>query len=1217
MLRNLKQFNLAEIEEKVLKFWKERGIFEKSLTLRKSSFAPASASASVATSAKEAKAPAGKKASEGKKSKNKVFRFFEGPPYANGRPGIHHVLARVFKDIVLRFKTMNGYYVPRKAGWDTHGLPVEIDTEKQLGLKSKKDIEKFGIAAFNKKAKEGVLRYKDEFERLTERIGYWLDMKDAYVTYANPYIETLWWIFKEIDKRKLLMKGHKVVPWCTRCGTALASHELAQGYKEVTDQSVYVKFKLKPKQKIGNFITDDKTYILSWTTTPWTLPGNVALAVGKQLSYVIAIKNGEAFIVGANRAKAVLGDGYEIRATVDGKALVGLRYEPLFRVTKLQSPTSHRVYAADFVTTPDGTGVVHTAVMYGEDDYKLGKEVGLPQHHTVDESGHFTKDVKELAGLLAKDPKTDEVIFEHLKRKNLLLKTEAYSHEYPFCWRCSTPLLYYARDSWFIEISKLQDEFMKANSLVNWVPAHLKEGRFGEWLREGKDWNISRERYWGTPLPIWECSKCGHHTVAGSLQELDRRAPRTLNRLFAMRHGRAELNVRNILISNERKQDAEIIHLTQEGRFQVEAAARELKRQKIDVIYASPLTRTRESARIAAKILGVKTVIVDKRLREIEFGVMNGKLFAEYQAFFGTPLDHFTKAPEGGETEHDVKARVMEFVRDMNARYEGKRILIVSHASPIRIIMAALEGLSDEATAAIPDLPVATWEETFVHNWPYDEAGNLDLHRPYADAIALACEKCGKKATRVKEVADVWFDSGAMPFAEWHYPFENRTLIDEKESFPADYICEGLDQTRGWFYTLLAISVLLGRGAPYHNVLTLGLILDKHGQKMSKSKGNIVDPWATIQKFGIDTIRWYFFTAGDPAEPKKFDEAELAKTFRKFFLILYNSFSFLETYSGKHVALLKGEPEHALDRWILARLEETTGETTARLNTYDIAPAGRALEAFVDDLSRWYIRRSRTRLQESDEARATLAHALLEFAKLLAPFAPFFAEALYQAMSDMRPAFAPHSGASAGKQGKRDKRESVHLEDWPATSKEQIARSKELLAAMAEVRRIAAATLALRAEAKIKVRQPLSALKLKATSDKRHGTLDEELFELLKDEVNVKQIIFDPKIKNEIELDTKITPELYEEGVLRELARTVQELRRTAKLTVQDMIEVSLRAAPELLNVVKNHEKEFLKSVGAKTVIVLGMDEKPSRMFDAEVETKLNEAPLWVAIRKL
>lgn len=477
-----KSFNLPQSEEKILEFWKENKIFEKSL--------------------------------ENRKSGRRPFVFYEGPPYANGKPGIHHVLARVYKDIILRYKSMRGYYVPRKAGWDTHGLPVEIAAEKALGLKSKKDIEKFGIERFNEEAKKAVWIYKDEWENLTRRIGYWLDLKNAYITCSSDYIETLWWVLAKISKRGLLYKAHKVVPWCSRCGTALSSHELAQGYKEVEDQSVFVKFKLKKGQKIGKFTTDDKTYILSWTTTPWTLPGNVGLAVGKDIDYsIIEIKDSpERYIVAKNsQAKHFpIEEGLHgsVIGSLLGKNLVGLRYESLFDVPKLQNEKSHRVYDANFVTTEDGTGVVHTAVMYGEDDYELGKKVGLPQHHTVDEYGKFTKEVKGFEGLYVKSKETEEKIFEYLKKNNLLFKTEAYRHEYPFCWRCGSAVLYYARTSWFIAMSKLRKNLLKSNATINWVPSHIKEGRFGEWIKEAKDWNLSRERYWGAPMPVWECAKC-------------------------------------------------------------------------------------------------------------------------------------------------------------------------------------------------------------------------------------------------------------------------------------------------------------------------------------------------------------------------------------------------------------------------------------------------------------------------------------------------------------------------------------------------------------------------------------------------------------------------------------------------------------------------------------------------------------------------------------
>src|SRR3989344_5630122 len=870
MLKNLKQFNLPEIEEKVLEFWKKNDVFKKSLEKTKN---------------------------------NKEFIFYEGPPTANGRPGTHHILTRAFKDIILRYKTMQGFFVSRRAGWDTQGLPVEIEVEKELGLKNKKEIEEYGIAEFNEKAKISVWKYKDEWEKLTERVGLWLDFENAYITYSNEYLEKLWSIFKQIDKKKLLAKGHKVVPWCPRCGTALSSHELAQGYKEVTDNSVYVKFKLKPNQVIGNWMSGDKTYILSWTTTPWTLPGNVALAVGKDIEYQKVKIGEEILIVAKNRAKEVLGDGLVIEETLKGKDLIGLEYEPLFEVKKIKSDKSYKIYDANFVTTTDGTGVVHTAVMYGEDDYNLGKELGLPQHHTVDKQGKFNNDVPVVSGLRVKAQETEERIFNHLKEKNYLLKIEPYKHEYPFCWRCGTHILYYANDSWFISMSKLRNKLIAANEKVNWIPEYLKEGRFGEWLREVKDWAISRERYWGTALPIWECVKCQERLVAGSLADLNK-FDYHKNNFWIGRHGDSTSNVGKWL-SGDKETDKKS-ELTENGIAQIEISAQKLKNKGIDIIYSSPFLRTKQTAAVYKRVLKVE-VIYDKRLAELDCGMFNGKLTEDFINFFDHPIERFTKRPLNGEHASDVKKRMMDFIKEINRQHVGKNILIISHGDPLWILTSAIKGLTNEAALNQEEenyLMVGTNKELKFNNWPFNKEGELDLHRPYVDEIDLACLKCKSLATRVKEVADVWFDSGAMPFATGEHP----------DRYPADYICEAIDQTRGWFYTLLAIGVLMGEDSPYKNVISLGHLLDKNGQKMSKSKGNVVNPWDLIGKYGVDVIRWYFYTVNPPAEPKKFDELDLVKTQRKFISLIYNSYLFLDTYSGGKIEPNFKDVKNPLDR---------------------------------------------------------------------------------------------------------------------------------------------------------------------------------------------------------------------------------------------------------------------------------------------------------------
>ena len=1188
-------FEFPKLEEKVLAFWDEHKIFEKSLEENRSG--------RTGTKAKQ-------------------FVFYEGPPYANGKPGIHHVLARVVKDVILRYKTMCGYYVHRRAGWDTHGLPVEMAVEKLLGFKSKKDIEKYGVEAFNQKAKEQVWIHKDEWESITRRIGYWLDLKNAYITYEPEYIESVWWTLSQIAKRKLLYKGNRIVQWCTRCGTGLSSHELAQGYKEVEDNSVYVKFKLKPGQKIGNFTTNDKTYILSWTTTPWTLPGNVALAVGSKIKYVTTEKDGDKLWYAKD--SLIAKEFGTIGREVSGVDLVGLSYEPLFDVASLKSEKSYKIYPADFVTTTEGTGIVHTAVMYGEDDYALGKTIGLPEKHTVNEEGKFTEDIADLEGMYVKAEETEEKIFEHLAAHSNLFKTEKYIHEYPHCWRCGTPILYYARTSWFIAMSGLRKELLARNQTINWMPEHVKNGRFGEWLREAKDWNLSRERYWGTPLPIWECKKCGHASVVDGMGELSRLTGGSKNNYWVMRHGEAESNVFNIINSR-----GGAYHLTLHGEKQVAAAVKKLKAElvhkhkDIDIIIASDVLRTKETEDIARTIFAGKKVFIDTRLEEIHLGPMlDGYRDEKYRKQFPTYESRFEKRPEGGESLRDVRQRVWNFLHDCEKKYEGKNILIISHEYPIWMLHQAAEGWSEKRAIAEKEkrdeerndgtfFGFAEVQKLDLKVLPRNESGEVDLHRPYIDVMILSCPKCKADMRRVLEVADVWYDSGAMPFAQGHWPFgdSNKKVITDKKlpsAYPADYIAEGMDQTRGWFYTLLAIATAMGYPAPYKNVVSLGLINDKFGQKMSKSKGNVVDPWNMIATYGIDAVRWYFFTGAPLGEPKNFDEQEIAKSFRKMHLIVYNSFVFWKTYADK---LQKGDlsekyalkSKNVLDQWILARLDEIVNTVGKALDRYEIREAALAIETLVDDCSRWYIRRSRRRLQSArhgvdrdglmdyQSASATLHFILFGLTKLMAPFTPFFSEMLY-----------------AGLAGEK---ESVHLDEYPKPrGSRQSTGANKLLVLMKTVRELAALGLAKRAEAGIKVRQPLATLKIK---DKKLK-LGKEFCAILADEVNVKAIIFDATIKEEVELDTVITPALREEGLVREFARAVQELRQRSSLRPKDIIAVAFDATETVRNAVLKNEAAVKTEIGAK-MITVGKSDK----YTSEATVKMEGIETWIGIRKI
>jgi len=1111
-------------EEAVLATWKEKGIFEKTLA---------------------------------KPSPKGEFIFYEGPPTANGRPGIHHLEARAFKDAIPRYKTMRGYHVRRKGGWDTHGLPVELAVEKELGLKSKKEIEVYGIAAFNEKCKESVWKYVHEWEGFTDRMGYWVDLKDPYITYKPNYIESVWNIMKTVDEKDLLYKDYKVVPWCPRCGTGLSSHELAQGYEDVKDLSVTVEFRVKGKTDVS---------FLVWTTTPWTLPGNVGLAINPHITYAEVEKKDMGtgslvyFILAKDLVEKIFaGQEYKITEEKKGSELVGLEYEPLhpFLKDNVSGPekdklsNAFKVYAADFVTTTEGTGIVHIAPMYGQDDFELGTKVGLPKYHLVNDDGTFKKEAGFLAGRFVKDEAVAVDIIKDLANRpsgNLLFHKEKHGHSYPFCWRCHTPLIYFARDSWYIRMSDLRHKLVKENEGIHWEPDHIKEGRFGDWLREVKDWAISRERYWGTPLPVWICEACKKRKVIGSVDEV-RQKPK--NTYYVMRHGEAENNIKGILSGDPRAPH----HLTPKGKEQVQKAAASIVSRKLsfDLIYVSPFLRTQETAAILKEKLGWKDsqVITDDRIRELGSGSWNGRKVSEYIRHFNH-IDRFDSKPDGVENYADIKKRMGDFLYGLENEYAGKNILIVTHETPAHLLISAAAGFDRDQTLALrahedgegeffPNADVRHLDFSIIpHNSEYE----LDLHRPNIDQVKLPCA-CGGSMSRVKEVMDVWFDSGAMPFAQDHYPFENKALLDggifkKAVGYPADFISEAIDQTRGWFYTLHAVGTLMGKGKAFKNVICLGHILDAQGKKMSKSIGNVVDPWSMMDLYGADALRFWMYSVNQPGDSKNFDPKTVDEIVKKVFNLAANVATFYGTYAGKDSRskildsrISNLESTHVLDQWIIARLNQLIATVTEGMDGYVFLEPTRAIRDFIADLSQWYLRRSRDRFKgddraDADAALATTKHVLISLAQIMAPFAPFFAEYLYQEVGG-------------------DK-ESVHLEDWPEAGKIDAS----VISSMQLVRTIASQGLEARMKAKINVRQPLSRL---TVTSKNKNALGAGFLDLIKDEVNVKEVVFKDSANvstSSVELDTVITPTLKEEGMVRELIRAVQDLRKEAGLTVSD-----------------------------------------------------------------
>ncbi|MDP2599019.1 MAG: class I tRNA ligase family protein [Candidatus Liptonbacteria bacterium] len=1186
---------LARDEEKILKFWGENQIFEKSL---------------------KKNLPAGSPLSRGRRSASaKDFTFYDGPPFATGLPHYGHILASTIKDVIPRYQTMKGRFVRRRWGWDCHGLPIEEIVERKLGISGKKQIESVGIKKFNETCRSMVLEYAHEWRKMIRRIARWVEFDDSYKTMDADYMESVWWAFKEIYKKKLVYEGRKVLLYCPRCETPVSNFEVAMdnSYKDVTEEAVTIKFHLKSGQKIGkDFTTDDKTYILSWTTTPWTLPGNVALAVGEKIAYTALHVDGtkELYIVAKERVKAVFKDQVIdiVHDDIKGKDLIGLEYEPLFNVPPLRQGSAgqaagiekaFKIYPADFVTTDEGTGVVHTAVVYGEEDYALGLKEGLPIVPLLDEKGVFNEKAPELVhGKYFKD--SEKFIKKDLEERGLLLERKMHQHSYPYCWRCGNVLFYNAIPAWFINIQKIKSKLLKSNNKeINWFPGHLKHGRYEKSVEAAPDWNISRNRYWGNPIPVWKCEKCKREEVIGSLEELAKRTRGPKNNYWIMRHGFSENLVGNILDSGQKD-----LHLTTLGRDEVRRAAEKLKNdlarrhEKVDIIVSSDVLRTRETAEIASEVLGAPAHF-DKRLEEIHLGIFDGCHSGKWHDKFPTLKSRFEGAPEGGETLRDLRGRLWKFLEETEKKHKGKNILLVSHEYPIWMMRHVAEGWSEkramqEKTDRGGDfVRPAELRALDLKILPRNDEGLIDLHRPYIDDITFACNSCDGVMKRTSEIFDSWMEAGSMPFAEYHYPFENKKVFESR--LPAQFVAEYIAQTRAWFYVMHVVSHILFGKAPFENVVTTGTILAEDGSKMSKSKENFSDPNLIIEKYGADSLRFYLMNSVVmQADNLNFSEKGVESAYRKVGLLLRNVYKYFETYFPG--AMYKPKPDpgegNVLDLWIKARTQGLVDGVTRYLDAYDTVHATRLIQEYVDDLSTWYLRRSRRR---SDAAFwVTLRESLLTVSKVIAPFMPFLAEELYRKL---------------GRQEIGDRnQESVHLTDWPKAKPRTM--NHELIVQMAEVRRLASLALAKRAEAKIKVRQPLAKLRIKNLESRIKN--DKKLLEILADEVNVKEVVFDASINDAVELDTAITPMLRREGIVREVARMIQGLRQDAGFKPADKIVVMFEAAEEIKKAIIENEAGIVSDVGAKAV-----EYRKSDKFDAEEATKIDNQDVWVAIRKI
>ncbi len=1112
-----KKSDVAKREEATLAFWEKERIFEKSL---------------------EKESPKGE------------FVFYDGPPFATGTPHYGHIVASVLKDAVPRFWTMRGYHVPRVWGWDTHGLPIENIVEKELGFKHKKDIKTYGIAKFNERCRASVLTYVDYWRTFIPRIGRWADMENAYRTMDSSFMESVWWVFKTIYDKGLVYEDYRVMHICPRCETTLSQQEVSEGYKDVKDIAVTVKFKVKDPEKHGLPVN---TYLLAWTTTPWTLPGNVALAVGNEIEYGVYEHDGEKVILAKNLATQQLASqsssdrtfSPQAVASLTGKDLVGIEYEPLFdyysKDTTLKNhENGWKVYAADFVTNESGTGIAHEAPAFGAEDWELSQQVKLPFVQHVNMDGTMKSEVVAFAGLEVK-PRSDDdsvrlgtdiAVLKYLQEHGILFAKENITHSYPHCWRCDTPLLNYATSSWFVSVTKIKDNLLKNAENIEWSPAHIKEGRFGKWLLGARDWSISRQRFWASAIPIWKDAK-GNITVIGSVEELKAHTKRSGNSYIVMRHGEAEHNIKNLI--NGR--DLDTYPLTEEGKRQSIKAGNEFKSEGITKIFASPFLRSQETAKLIAKEIGfdASTIITDERLREMNFGEMEETSFTDFIAYRDAHMQGCDDKVPGGESYQDTRKRFGNFIYELERSYANEKILIVSHGIAFEALQTVASGANKkESWQTILKMHAGRGEYTTLDfvPLPHNEDYELDLHTPYVDEVEVT-NKEGGSLTRISDVLDTWFDSGSMPYGEKHYPFKDKEHFDAQ--FPAQFIAEGLDQTRAWFYYLHVLGGALFEKNAFQNVIVNGIVLAEDGRKMSKRLQNYPDPLHIVEKYGADALRFYLLTSPVvQAENLAFSESGVDDIAKKNIGRLTNVLAFYELFAdGTHAA---SESPHILDQWILARLHGCIREVTKGYEQYQLDSATRPLGLFIDDLSVWYVRRSRDRFKENSAdkqcALATLRYVLRTLALVMAPTTPFIAEEVFQKVKEDSDV------------------ESVHLAFWPEPKSLGISETRKeegLVRDMASVRALASEALQLRQKANIKVRQPLMSVTIPKD-------LPSEFANILAEELNVKKVLQG----EELSLDTFLTPELILEGDERELARAVAEARKTEGFSPHDKVRTEM-----------------------------------------------------------